>query len=220
MFAIGESKQQEVVPIPFIDYQIKPGVISHIITTRPVSSCLHLMQSYLHCMPVLTATFQDIPSLVALINSAYRGEGSKKGWTTEADLIKGELRTDEVALLELMKADDAVFLKYFNEQSEINGCVFIQKKSEGMYLGMLSVSPTRQAKGIGKKLMNEAQIHARQMGCDRIFMRVISLRHELIRWYEKQGYYKTYQTEPFPRDTRFGTPRQPLEFMIMEKMIP
>ena len=178
------------------------------------------MHSYLHGMPVLTATFQDIPALVTLINSAYRGEGSKKGWTTEADLIKGELRTDEPALEELMRAADAVFLKYVNDQSEIEGCVFIQKKNEGMYLGMLSVSPTQQAKGIGKQLMNEAQIHALQMGCDRIFMRVISVRHELIRWYEKQGYYKTDQTEPFPGDTRFGIPTQPLEFMIMEKMIP
>jgi len=170
-------------------------------------------------MHVLTATLQDIPALVTLINSAYRGEGSKKGWTTEADLIKGELRTDESTLSGLMEASDAVFLKYVSNQNEIEGCVFIQKKGESMYLGMLSVSPTRQAKGIGKHLMNEAQIHAQQMGCDRIFMRVISLRHELIGWYEKQGYYKTDQTEPFPRDTRFGTPTQPLEFMIMEKMI-
>ena len=177
------------------------------------------MQSYLHSMPVLPATFRDIPALAALINSAYRGEGSKQGWTTEADLIKGELRTDEPALLELMEADDSVFLKYLNEQGGIEGCVFIQKISDRMYLGMLSVSPTQQAKGIGKQLMMEAQIHARQWGCGRIFMRVISIRHELINWYEKQGYYKTNQTEPFPRDTRFGVPAQPLEFMIMEKMI-
>ncbi|HZI54393.1 MAG TPA: GNAT family N-acetyltransferase [Chitinophagaceae bacterium] len=170
-------------------------------------------------MPVLHATFRDIPTLVALINSAYRGEGSKQGWTTEADLIKGELRTDEPALLELMEADDSAFLKYLNEQGEIEGCVFIQKISDRMYLGMLSVSPTQQAKGIGKQLMTEAQIHAKKWGCDRIFMRVVSIRHELINWYNKQGYYKTNQTEPFPRDTRFGVPAQPLEFMIMEKMI-
>ena len=170
-------------------------------------------------MSVLTATFQDIPSLVALINSAYRGEGSKIGWTTEADLIQGELRIDEASLEALMKTDDTVFLKNLNALGKIDGCVFIQKKSDGVYLGMLSVSPTQQAKGIGRKLMNEAQIHARQLGSNRIFMRVISARHELINWYEKQGYYKTDQREPFPLDTRFGIPTQPVEFIIMEKMI-
>jgi ribosomal protein S18 acetylase RimI-like enzyme len=170
-------------------------------------------------MPVLTATFQDIPSLVALINSAYRGEGSKKGWTTEADLIKGKLRIDEPSLESLMKTDETVFFKYLNDHGEIEGCVFIQKKSDGVYLGMLSVSPTQQAKGVGRQLMNEAEKHARLLGSDRIFIRVISLRRELISWYERQGYYKTEQTEPFPPDTRFGIPTQPVEFIIMEKMI-
>jgi ribosomal protein S18 acetylase RimI-like enzyme len=118
-----------------------------------------------------------------------------------------------------MKTDDTVFLKYLSEHSEIEGCVFIQKKSDGVYVGMLSVSPTRQAKGVGKQLMNEAEKRARLLGSERIFMRVISLRQELISWYEKQGYYKTDQTEPFPADTRFGIPTQPLEFIIMEKMI-
>src|SRR4030095_47166 len=119
----------------------------------------HLMHSYLHLMPVLAATFQDIPALVVLINSAYRGEDSKKGWTTEADLIRGELRIDEPSLEALMKTDGTVFLKYLNEQEKLDGCVFIQKKSDGIYLGMLSVSPTQQAKGIGKQLMNEAEKH-------------------------------------------------------------
>ena len=175
--------------------------------------------SYLHWMPILIATIEDIPELVALINSAYRGEDSKKGWTTEADIIRGSLRIDGPALAELMNSKGARFLKYTNERGAIDGCVYIQKDDEGMYLGMLSVSPTQQAKGIGKQLMNEAQIHARKMNCKRIFMRVISVRNELILWYEKQGYYKTEQREPFPRDTRFGTPLQPVEFMIMEKRL-
>ena len=170
-------------------------------------------------MAIFTATIDDVPQLVALINSAYRGEDSKKGWTTEADLIQGTLRIDETALTELMKLPGATFLKYINEQKGIDGCVYIQDNSEGMYLGMLTVSPTQQAKGIGKLLMNEAEMHARKVGCSRIFMRVISLRDELIRWYEKQGYYKTEQREPFPSDTRFGTPSQPVEFVIMEKRI-
>jgi GNAT superfamily N-acetyltransferase len=175
--------------------------------------------SYLHGMPVLTATLQDIPELVVLINSAYRGDVSKKGWTTEADLLKGEIRTDKVILEQLMQTEGAAFLKFVNEQNEIEGCVFLDKKGNKLYLGMLSVSPVLQAKGTGKLLMNAAVMYAKQKGCDAIYMRVISARHELIKWYEKQGYYKTGQTEPFPDDDRFGVPTQPLEFLIMEKKI-
>ena len=170
-------------------------------------------------MPIITATTEDIPQLVALINSAYRGEESKKGWTTEADIIQGALRIDEPALTELINVQGARFLKFANEQNRIDGCVYLHKIGEDMYLGMLSVSPGLQANGIGKQLMNEAEIHAKKLNSVRIFMRVISLRHELIQWYEKQGYHQTEQREPFPADTRFGTPLQPVEFMIMEKRI-
>ena len=170
-------------------------------------------------MPVLTATLQDIPELVSLINSAYRGDASKKGWTTEADLLEGEIRTNEETLEQLLQTNGAVFLKYINEQNEIEGCIFLDKKGDQLYLGLLSVSPILQAKGTGKTLMNAAVDYAKQEGCDSIFMRVISLRHELINWYEKLGYSKTGQTEAFPNDNRFGTPTQPLEFIIMEKRI-
>jgi len=170
-------------------------------------------------MPVMSANIEDIPDLVALINSAYRGEDSKKGWTTEADIIQGALRIDVPALTELINVQGARFLKFVNEQNRIEGCVYLQKNGEEMYLGMLSVSPGLQARGIGKQLMNEAETYAKKDNSARIFMRVISLRHELIQWYERQGYYKTEQREPFPGDTRFGTPLQPLEFLIMEKRI-
>jgi len=170
-------------------------------------------------MPVLPATIQDIPELVVLINSAYRGEASKKGWTTEADLLEGELRTNEETVEQLMQTKGAVFLKFVNEWNDMEGCVFLDKKGNKLYLGMLSVSPNLQAKGTGKLLMNAAVSYAKEKECDAIYMRVISIRHELINWYEKQGYYKTGQTEPFPNDHRFGVPTQPLEFLIMEKKI-
>ena len=177
------------------------------------------MRLYLYNMQVLTATLQDIPELVALINNAYRGEASKSGWTTEADLLKGEIRTNVETLEQLMQTAGSVFLKCINEQTNIEGCVFLDKKGSKLYLGMLSVSPTLQAKGTGKHLMKAAEDHAKRERCDVIYMRVISLRQELIKWYEKLGYYKTGQTEPFPDDNRFGVPTRPLEFLIMEKKI-
>ena len=170
-------------------------------------------------MPIITATINDIPALVTLMNSAFRGEVSKQGWTTEADLLLGDKRTDEATVTKLMQTPGATFLKFVNEKSELAGCVFLQVKGNKLYLGMLTVSPTMQARGIGKQLMNAAAEYARQQHCSAIFMNVISLRPELIAWYERQGYYKTGETAPFPNDNRFGTPTQVLEFLIMAKQL-
>ena len=170
-------------------------------------------------MPISISTQEDIPALVRLINSAYRGEESKKGWTTEAYVLDGDLRTDPPTLAKLIQAPGTVILKYENDKKEIEGCVFLQTRENRLYLGMLSVSPLLQAKGIGKELMNASHVYAREQGLTAVFMRVISLRHELIAWYERRGYYLTGETEPMPDDTRFGIPNQPLEFVIMEKKI-
>lgn len=167
---------------------------------------------------ITKALTADIPALVVLLNSAYRGEGSKQGWTTEADMISGEIRTDEAQLSELMLKPDALFLKYTNRTGQIEGCVFLEKRNGKLYLGMLSVSPASQAKGIGKKLMAAAEDHARGQGCSAVFMRVVSIRQELIAWYERQGYDKTGEVQPF-ENSRFGTANVPFVFLLMEKKI-
>lgn len=168
-------------------------------------------------MPVSKAAIEDVDELVRLINSAYRGEASKKGWTTEADLLQGDLRTDAPSLSEIIKRPQAAILKYSNDEGIITGSVFLEKQERGLYLGMLSVSPLHQAAGVGKQLMKAAGEYARENNCPCVFMNVISVRHELIAWYERLGYYRTGETKPVVVDARFGTPTQPLEFAIMEK---
>ncbi|HET6994525.1 MAG TPA: GNAT family N-acetyltransferase [Chitinophagaceae bacterium] len=170
-------------------------------------------------MPIVQATTQDIPALEGLLNNAYRGDDSKQGWTTEADLLEGDLRTDATILQQLMQTPGAVFLKYVDDDNSVKGCVFLHKKEDKLYLGMLSVSPRMQATGIGKQLMAEAERFAKGKDCSSIFMKVIGIRHELVAWYERKGYSKTGETEPFPIDNRFGKPTQPLEFIIMEKKL-
>ena len=170
-------------------------------------------------MQVTIATKKDIKQLVALINRAYRGEISKMGWTTEADLLAGERRTDEVSILSLMRGTEAIFLKYCNEGGPVQGCVFLQKQGNKLYLGMLSVDPLSQAKGIGKQLLLAADHFGRSHQASAIFMSVISVRTELIAWYERHGYKSTGQTKPFPTDNKLGIPTQPLEFIIMEKSL-
>ena len=90
---------------------------------------------------------------------------------------------------------------------------------KGLYLGMLTVSPLQQASGIGKQLLAAAEVYAKEKNYPKVFMNVISVRYELISWYERHGYHNTGETKPFPADDRFGIPSRPLEFIIMEKLI-
>jgi ribosomal protein S18 acetylase RimI-like enzyme len=169
-------------------------------------------------MEIITAISADIPVLVALVNSAYRGEGSKIGWTTEANLLGG-IRTDEKSLTDMMNKPGATMLICRSENKALIGCVYLQKQEKKLYLGMLTVSPDLQNAGIGKQLLLAATAHARQNNCNTITMTVISVRQELIAWYERHGYHKTGETKPFPADPSFGLPKQPLEFVVMEKSI-
>jgi ribosomal protein S18 acetylase RimI-like enzyme len=167
---------------------------------------------------ITPATKEDVPQLVKLVNSAYRGESSKQGWTTEADLLDG-IRVDENSLTDLVEEPDTTLLKYTNAHGNLTGCVYLHKQGTDMYLGMLTVSPREQANGIGKKLLRAAENFALEQGCTAIEMTVISVRHELINWYERQGYQPTGETKPFPDDPRFGIPKQPLSFIVMKKTL-
>jgi len=164
------------------------------------------------------ATPEDIPALMVLINSAYRGETAKLGWTTEAHLIEG-LRTDEHGLQETFRLPRATFFKYTAPGGNIIGCVNLQQRDDRLYLGMLTVAPTQQGKGIGKALLRTAEVHARAHDCQAIFMTVISVRTELIAWYERHGYHLTGKRIPFTPNARYERAMQELEFVVMEKAI-
>jgi len=119
----------------------------------------------------------------------------------------------------LLKKPGVVFLKYLNEEGKLEGCVLLNKRDNRVYLGMFSVSPLAQGKGIGKKLLAAADDYAREHNCTSIYMTVITVREELIAWYERNGYRKTGKVLPFPVDERFGIPTQPLEMLVLEKHI-
>ncbi len=167
---------------------------------------------------ISVAGMEDVPRLFQLINSAYRGEEARKGWTHEADLIGGDIRIDETSLRQLIQNSNAVILKYEQDRI-IAGCVYLEKKEQQLYLGMLSVAPEIQAQGIGKKLLKAAEDHAKKNNCYIIEMTVISVRNELINWYKRNGYHETGRKEAFPSDGKFGMPMQPLEFIYLEKQV-
>ena len=167
---------------------------------------------------ITKATLQDIPALNTLINSAYRGETSKKGWTTEANLLEGK-RTNEEELTETILNPKNTILKY-TENDQIIGSVLLVEKEHQLYLGMLTVSPELQNSGIGKKLLAEAENHAKSLGLSSIVMTVISVREELIAWYKRHGYVDTGEREAFPESGIHVTVSEvPLEFIYLEKKI-
>lgn len=169
-------------------------------------------------MSIKSATVADVPQLNVLVNSAYRGEESKKGWTTEADLLGG-IRINEETLTKYFSNEAIDILKYTDENEQILGSVYLEVKGSQLYLGMFSVSPVLQGKGIGKALLAAAEIHAKKLNCDKITMSVIRNRTELIEWYERRGYVFTGEIQPFEGEGLFGEIKQPIEFIIMEKMV-
>jgi len=167
---------------------------------------------------ITKTTLQDVPALTTLINSAYRGETSKKGWTTEAHLLEGK-RTTEEELTEIILNPKNTFLK-FTENEQIIGSVLLVEKEHQLYVGMLTVSPELQNSGIGKKMLAEAEVHAKTLGLSTLSMTVVSVRAELIAWYKRHGYVDTGEREAFPSsDIHINISDKPLEFIYLEKII-
>jgi ribosomal protein S18 acetylase RimI-like enzyme len=170
------------------------------------------------------ATAADCGAVVALIESAYRGDSSRAGWTTEADLLGGQ-RTDADEIGAILRDPAARLLLAIaggGNPGEVIGCVLVRREVAGAYLGMLAVRPGLQAKGVGKALLAEAEARARRdFGANRVRMTVIEQRRELIAWYVRRGYTPTGDTEPFPYgNPRFGLPRRDdLRFVVLAKAI-
>jgi ribosomal protein S18 acetylase RimI-like enzyme len=155
------------------------------------------------------ATQNDASLIADLVNSAYRGDYAKQGWTTEADILDGQ-RTDAEALLEVIHTPLNQIEIAFEETSPlIIGCVHLIKElPDTLYFGMLTVEPTSQARGLGKSILEHIERIAREEGFMRIRLTVIPTRAELIAFYQRRGYTETGRFEPFPTDDpRFGIPK-------------
>ncbi|MGW7424527.1 GNAT family N-acetyltransferase [Streptomyces sp. NPDC054813] len=164
------------------------------------------------------ATDADVDALVALIESAYRGDASRAGWTTEADILEGQ-RTDPEGVLEVIKASDGKLLTV-ERDGRVVACCQLEHRGTHAYFGMFAVSPALQGAGLGKVVIAEAERRARQdWGATEMHMTVISVRDDLIAWYERRGYRRTGKMTPFPYgDERFGIPqRADLQFELLVK---
>lgn len=165
-----------------------------------------------------TATVLDIDAIVALVTSAYRGDASRVGWTTEADFLDGARIDPEVLRTDILRDRSVVLLA--EQDGQLLACAHIADENGAGYFGMFSVDPGLQGSGIGKRLMEEVErIVLIQWGLPLMRMTVIDIRAELIAFYERRGYRRTGVTRPFPYgDERFGVPlRDDLRFEVLEK---
>ncbi|MEU2421291.1 GNAT family N-acetyltransferase [Streptomyces sp. NPDC007851] len=164
------------------------------------------------------ATDADVDELVALIESAYRGDASRAGWTTEADILDGQ-RTDSGGVLQVIKSPDSRLLTV-ERDGRVVACCQLEHRGTHAYFGMFAVSPALQGVGLGKVVIAEAERQAREeWGATEMHMTVISVRDDLIAWYERRGYRRTGEMSPFPYgEERFGIPlRDDLQFELLVK---
>jgi ribosomal protein S18 acetylase RimI-like enzyme len=169
------------------------------------------------------ASERDVPAIVALVESAYRGESSKRGWTTEADLLDGQ-RTDVAEVSELIRNDpqQAQLVLCESAEGELLASCLLEVHPDGCHFGMFAVRPTLQNAGVGKALIAHAELRAQQvLGANTMVMWVIWTRTTLIEFYQRRGYVLSDERVPFPYgDSRFGLPKRPdLYFVVMHKRL-
>jgi ribosomal protein S18 acetylase RimI-like enzyme len=176
------------------------------------------MESAVNGLTFRDACDADVDTLVALIESAYRGDASRAGWTTEADILEGQ-RTDPEGVRAVIKSPDSRLLTV-ERDGVVVACCQLEHRGDHAYFGMFAVSPRLQGAGLGKAIIAEAERQARETwGVREMHMTVISVREDLIAWYERRGYRRTGRMTPFPYgDERFGVPqRADLQFELLVK---
>lgn len=166
------------------------------------------------------ATSADIPALIALVTAAYRGDASRVGWTTEADILDGARIDAEGLQADLDRPRSTILLAERGDR--LLACAHVADGGEHGYFGMFAVDPAEQGSGLGKQVLAAAEAHGmREWNLTSMLMTVIDVREELIAFYERRGYRRTGIKKPFPYgDERFGIPRRDdLQFEVLEKQL-
>ena len=164
------------------------------------------------------AVIDDVPQLAALIERAYRGPEAAKGWTNESEILTGP-RSSPGEIAALIRDREARFVTA-RDGVRIAACALVKKERNGAYFGMFAIDPDLQGGGLGKLMMSHCEEAARVLwGSKTMRLTVISLRARLIEWYERRGYVRTGESEPFPFDTATGALRTDFDLTVLQKKI-
>ncbi|MGV9315738.1 GNAT family N-acetyltransferase [Streptomyces sp. NPDC003691] len=164
------------------------------------------------------ATDADVPALVGLVQSAYRGAGDERGWTTESHLVSGR-RIDEAGIRGVMTAEGSRMMIVTGEDGGLVACFQLERRGDRAYFGLFAVRPGLQGNGLGRQVIAEAErLAAADWGVSTMEMTVISVREDLIAWYERRGYRRTGTLSPFPYGSEVhGTPLR--DDLVFEQLV-
>jgi N-acetylglutamate synthase-like GNAT family acetyltransferase len=162
----------------------------------------------------------DAEGLVDLIRSAYRGVASRQGWTSEADLVDGQ-RIDAEQVLAMIRGQASRMLVLDTDDGLVACCALEDQGKGRAYFGTFAVSPTKQAAGLGRHVIAQAEREACQVfGAGVLEIAVLAQQELLVSWYERLGFRHTGETRPFPADERFARPLvDGLYFVVLEKQL-
>ncbi len=132
---------------------------------------------------VRVADASDMPRMISTVNAAFSIEGFLDG-----------TRTDAERMSEMMTK--GTFLVAEDELGRIVGSVYTEMRGDRAYFGMLAVDPSMQGTGLGRKMVQAAELRCREQGAIFMDIAVLSLRPELLPLYRKLGYVET-GTEEF-----------------------
>lgn len=163
------------------------------------------------------ASPDEAEAIASLVNDAYGRTDAADGWTSEDGILAGP--RIEPAGVEALTGREGSRLLAAERDGRLVGCVHLKARGgDAAELGLLAVRPALQGEGLGRELLAAAEAFAREaLGAERIVMRVLSVREELVAWYERRGYAHTgdrrgFEPEP-PQRSLVG----PLSFVVLEK---
>jgi ribosomal protein S18 acetylase RimI-like enzyme len=175
------------------------------------------------------ARADDVDAIVALVENAYRGEATAASWNSEAHLLRGP-RTNREEVAGYLTDPESRFV-LAEQAGRLVGCALIQRRANSLchagaspegeaYFGMFAISPARQSGGLGKAVLAECERQARALwNAQAMVLTVISLREELIGWYERRGFVRTGARQPFPFTPTTGELRRDFDLVVLRKTL-
>jgi GNAT superfamily N-acetyltransferase len=154
-------------------------------------------------MNLVVADKKYASQICFLVNIAYRGT---RGWTKETDIVAGNRVT--LSDVESILSNPDAHVLVAMDGNEVMACICVEQNENNAYIGMFSVHPDIQGKGIGKEILLQAErFAAKTLRAEKFVMVVVSQRKELISYYERRGYFRTGVVEAYPLHLNVGVPK-------------
>lgn len=144
----------------------------------------------------------DAEAIARLVNAAF---------LVEQFFIERD-RTNPEVVRGLMKKGKFLLAK---DEHALVGSIYVELRGERGYFGMLSIEPSRQRMGMGRRLVEAAEKYFRDAGCTWSDLKIVNVRAELQTLYRRWGYMET-GTAPY--DDPVPT-KMPVHFILMSKAL-